>query len=284
VRVTDEGFLDELRVFLGDDRVDARESEFRFSADVGVDKTMPGGKVVRGKSRLYVGGLKIYEGTERDEMAGRIISGVRDLATQHSNEFVRIRAGGVVVRDRAVLLPSPAEPHLPALVAATLHLGAGYLGDELVNIDPVLRRAHGTSLPLLLDSDDVGLFPELGRTPARRRLSLVRQRDDLGARTPRRPVRADEFSASRSEPLEVGRVVFPSFEPGRATELQEIAKAEAVFRFTQAMMNLHVWGDRAFIVMHDLVTQRPTARLVVGSIPEAAELLWRTTSQDPEGR
>jgi hypothetical protein len=273
VRATDEVFLELLRAYLPEFRVERAEAVNHFSADVGPDTVLPGGKVIRGKSRLYLGGLKIFEGTERDEMAGRIISGVRDLATQHSNEFVRVRAGGVVVEDRALLLPSVPEPHLPALVASMVRRGAGYLGDELISIDPVLRLIHGSVLPLLVDTVDVGLFPEVGRRPGRQRLALLRDPDRIGARTPRRPVRVQELFGASAGPTPPGRVVFPVFRPGRPTELQDIGAAEALFEFTQAVLNLHVWTDRALVVMRDILTSVPAARLVVGSIPEAADLL-----------
>jgi hypothetical protein len=273
LRATDQSFLELMRAYLPEFRVERTEAVNHFSADVGVDAVLSGGKVVRGKSRLYIGALKIFEGTERDEMAGRIVSGVRDLATQYSNEFVRVRAGGIVIGERAVLLPSMPEPHLPALIATMVRNGAGYLGDELVGIDPVLRRVHGSPLPILVDTVDMELFPELGRTPGRRRLAMLRDPDRLGAKTPRRPVRLEELSGRAASPVTPEWIVFPTFQAGRPTELQEIGKAEALFAFTQAVLNLHIWADRAFVVMQDLLGRVPTARLVVGSIPEAADLL-----------
>jgi hypothetical protein len=41
----------------------------------------------------------------------------------------------------------------------------------------------------------------------------------------------------------------------------------------EAMLNAHVWGDRALILARDLVETVPVQRLVMGSIPEGAELL-----------
>lgn len=273
MRATHEGFLHLLRGYLGEFRVERSNASNHFSAEVGVDRELPGGKLVRGKSRLYIGGLKIYEGTEPDEMAGRIISGVRDLATQHSNEFLRIRAGSVELGGRALLLPSTPERHLPGLVGAMVRGGAPYLGDELVRIDPVLSRVHGSPLPLLIDSTDIALFPELGRAPVAIRRALLEDGERLGARNPRRPVRVDELSGRAADPTAPGWVVFPTFKLGGPTGLQELARAEALFKLTQAMLNLHIWTDRAFVVLQDLLATVPTAHLLVGSIPDAADLL-----------
>jgi hypothetical protein len=262
-----QGFLD----------ADASD-ELLFSADCGIQRTLAGGKQVRARQRLFVAGLKIYEGYAPDEMAGRLISGVRDIATRSSNEFVRIRAGGVVVNGHALLLPSVPEPHLPALVALLVRSGAEYFGDEIVNLDPVLRQVRGSSIPLLLAEGDLALFPELGRPPQRRR----RARDG-GAKEPRRPVRLEELGGRPAEPAAPARVIFPRFEPGGPSELRPIGDAEALFRFTQAGLNLHIWADRALLMFRDVLRTARVAELVVGSIPDCARLLLEQTAVEGGG-
>ncbi len=183
----------------------------------------------------------------------------------------------MVVDGRALILPSVPAPHLPALVALLVRSGAGYLGDEIVNIDPVMRRVHGSSIPLLLAESDLALFPELSRSPSSRRR---RARED-GAREPRRPVRLEELGGRLAEPADPGGVVFPTFEPGSPTELRPIGAAEALFRFTQAGLNLHIWADRALLVFQEVLRNAHVAELVVGSLPDAARLLLEQTV--PEG-
>lgn len=226
--------------------------------------------MIEARSRLFVGGLKIYDGFSQEEMVGRLISGVRDIATRASNEFVRVRAGGVVMNEGALLLPSQPSSSLPTLVAVIVRSGAGFLGDEIVNIDPVLRRLHSSSLPLLLDRGDLSLFPDLNQGPPPRRRSRDR---DAGARGPRHAVRLEELGGHRAQPVAAGRVVFPSFQPGARTELRAIGKAEALFRFTQSCLNLNVWGDRALILMREMLDAVDVQELVAGSITEAADLL-----------
>ncbi|MDQ3957323.1 MAG: hypothetical protein M3273_03270, partial [Actinomycetota bacterium] len=243
-----------------------------FSADCGETRTMAGGKVVHGISRLYSDGMKIFEGRVKDEMAGRLISGVRDLTTQHSNEFVRIRAGGVVVDGAAVLLPSPPQAHLPALTGLLLTRGASHLGDEVVNVDPVLRRAHGVPLPLLIDGFDLPLFPAIRREPTRRRMKGPPE--EVQAKTLRRPVTVEQLGATQAPPSPIGALVFPFFEEGGDTRLEPFGGAAALFRFTEATLNLHVWTDRAFVLHRELLESVPVSRLVVGSLEDAADLLW----------
>jgi len=56
-----------------------------------------------------------------------------------------------------------------------------------------------------------------------------------------------------------------------------------LFRFTQSCLNLNVWRERALILMRELLETTPVSRLVVGSIPDAAELLQRSAPSVPGG-
>lgn len=271
-----------MRGYIGAHLVDGHDGAATlFSADCGETKTIAGGKVVHGISRLYSTGIKIFEGRVMDEMAGRLISGVRDLATQHSNEFVRVRAGGVVVAGGAILLPSPPQAHLPALTGLLVQRGAEYLGDEVVNVDPVLRRAHGIPLPLLVDGFDLPLFPHIDREPTRRKMKG--SPEEVQAKTPRRPVPVEELGGRRAAPAPIRALVFPFFEERAETRLEPFGGAPALFRFTEATLNLHVWTDRAFVLHRDLIESVPTSRLVVGSIADAAELLWESAPELARG-
>ena len=271
--------------YLGGFHVEGASDEFRFSADCGLSSTLPGGKSVRPKLKLFFGTLKIYDGTEPQEMAGRLIAGVRDLATQYSNEFVRLRAGGVAFGDHSLLFPTAPDPRLPALVAALVRSGGAYLGDEIVNIEPVLRRLHPLRLPLLLDRDDIPAFPELGREPrrSRRRLPLLDAGQTVDAKGPRWPVRLDEIEGRIADPLPPRSVLFPTFQAGGPSEIREIASSEALFRITEATLNLHVWQERGLILLRQLVESARIGRLIVGSIPEAVELVT-AYAEDGEGR
>lgn len=272
MRATDAAFLELMRGYLGKYLV-AGHSEWArtFSADCGETRTMAGGKTVHGISRLYSDGMKIFEGRVQDEMAGRLISGVRDLATQHSNEYVRVRAVGVVVNGGAIVMPSPPERHLPALAGMLVERGAGYLGDEVVKLDPVLRRAHGLEMPLLIDGFDLPLFPAVQREPTRRKPRGTPE--EIQAKTPRRPVSVEVLGGVYAEPAPVRALVFPFFEEGAETRLEPFGGSTALFRFTEATLNLHVWTDRAFVFQRDLLESVPVSRLVVGSLEDAADLV-----------
>jgi hypothetical protein len=208
-------------------------------------------------------------------MAGRLIGGVRDMLTTHANEFVRVRAVGAVVDGKAVILPSAPDPHLPTLAALLARSGAGYLGDEMIKLDPILLQVHGIPLPILVDVADLGHLPETGGRARRSARIAGDETEDPDARTPRRAVPLAVLGADASPPADLARIVFPSFRPGEETRFEGIAASEAVFRILEAVLNAHIWGERAMLFARDLVETVPVERLVIGSVAEAADLLMR---------
>jgi hypothetical protein len=278
IRATDGAFLDQLRGYIGQYRVDEQPERYvLFSADTGLQRELAGGKRVHGRSSLYVNTLMVYSGRLWDEMAGRFISMLRDMATTNANEFLRIRAVGVQFDGQTVLMPSGPNAHLPALAAAALERGGRFLGDEIVNIDPVLGHAFPVDLPLLIDSDDVVSFPRLGREAPRGRSTR-----GGGATTPRRPVAASELDASVGVPATVTAVLVPSFEPGADSAVVPMTSAEAVFAITSAVLNLHIWNERAVLLARRVLEGARVARLVVGDYAEAAEVTARWAREGGE--
>ena len=252
-------------------RVDEKPDRFAlFSADCGLARTLPGGGRIRGRLSLYANTLLIYTGVLFDEMAGRFVSVIRDMVTNASNESIRIRAAGVRLSDGIALFPSPPNEHLPTLAAMLLRRGGAFVGDEIVNLDPVFGRAHASNLPLLIDADDMALFPELGREPSRR---PERRIEGVGANTTRRPVRVAELGAITAEPGEVRRIVFPVFHEGASTERTPVPPSEALFEMVRAMLNLNVWQDRGLVFAQRLVGATPCERLVTGSWDQAVDVL-----------
>jgi hypothetical protein len=272
VRSTDDGFLELVRRYLEPFRVDEGPETINFQVDCGTPKILPGGVVLRPTANLYLGRLRIFCGPRWEDMAGRLIAGIRDMVTARANEFFRLRAAGVEVDGGALILPSAPNPHLPTLAGLLTQGGSGYIGDEVVYLDPILHRVQGTGLPLLVDVTDVDHFPKLGAR-ARRWREAEPDSDERDARTPRRPVTVEELGGRPASPTPLGWIVFPSFRPGETTRFEPVGSAQALFGLMEAMLNAHVWADRALILLRELIETVPTVRLVIGSLPEAAELL-----------
>ena len=268
IRSTDARFLDRVRPHLAGyeaDRDDLSEvATFLFSSIPGADRSLPGGAVVRGLHSVYAQGMRIYHGPDLGAMVGALLHMMRSLTLDYLDEFVRVRGGSVVVEEGGLLLPGD-RPEVAALVALMLARGAGYLGDEVSLVDPVLRRVHPAPFPVLVNVDVAPRIPGLGSTgPARR---------SRRATPGRYAFPPEALGSRRAEPAQVAWVVFPSFEPGGQTRLEPAGGAAAVFGLSQACANLDVWEERGLMLFRGLAEDAAVSRLVVGSLEEAADLL-----------
>jgi hypothetical protein len=271
IRSTDPSFIELLRGFIGSFRTGSGESDwYLFSADARPDRRL-GQKTIRGKHSLYTSGLLIYSGLSMDEMAGRLIRVLRDRLTGNAHEFVQLSGAGVVLDGGALLLPSAPSQHLPLLAAMLVRAGGAYVGDEILQIDPILRQAHPLPLPLLIDTEDISLLADLGRERVPKLRSMEQPKEPL---TNRRPVNVHELGGHLADPAPVRWIVFPSFAPGAPTEFLPMSRAEATFHLAStALLNRDIWRDRALHLARDLTTTATVARLVVGSAEKAVDLL-----------
>lgn len=240
---------------------------YRFSAIVAPDKKLPGGKAAYGVSSLYLGALRVFRGRGQQEMAGRMISGMRDLVVAPQNEYVRMRGVGVTTGGAGILVAAPQpEPRLPALAGLLVKRGFGYLGDELVKIEPVLNTAFPTPLPILVDELDAGVFPEGALDPPRRRSSRVE------GMTPRRPLPVSVLGGHVADPAPVKWIVLPEF-GAPETKLEPASGASLVFALASATLNMHVWRERGLLFIRRLLEEASVSRLSISSTDEAARVL-----------
>jgi hypothetical protein len=274
VRSTDARLFELLQRYLRGFHLQEGSDDILFSADCGVERRVAGRAQVTSLKRLFFGSTLIYRGRSLHELAARLISGIRDWTNDQSNEFFRVRAGAVAIEGHALLLPSAPSIDLAALVGSLVRGGGiGYIGDEIANVDPILGQAHGVGLPLLIDGGRMSLFPEIPADPSppRRRRG---QEAPVQAR-PRWPVLLEEIGGNAAPPTEIRWIVFPEFKQGESTRLEPIAKAEAVFRLSEAALNMHIWTDRALTLMRRLVDEHVVGRLTIGDLQEGADWLAR---------
>jgi hypothetical protein len=126
-----------------------------------------------------------------------------------------------------------------------------------------------------MDTEDLPRFPELNRPVQRRRQKGLTELARLAAH--RQPIRPDELgSAPSTEPVPLRWIVFPRFGNGSEDGLHPAGGAEALFRFAETRLNLHVWGERALVFMRQLLETVPVSLLTISDPERAADLLVQT--------
>lgn len=196
-----------------------------------------------------------------------MVSAMRDLIVSPENEFVKIRGTGLTHDGASILLVAPQpEPRLPAVAAHLVRRGFGYLGDELVKVEPVLDTAHPTRLPILIDELDAASFPDAHLDPPRRR---SHRSEGL---TPRRPLPPSALGGRWGDPAPLRWIVFPEFD-APATGLEPTSGAPYLFRLAQATLNMHIWRERALLYLRRLLDDASVSRLTISSPDEAADAI-----------
>jgi hypothetical protein len=114
----------------------------------------------------------------------------------------------------------------------------------------------------------------------RRELSKRRGTRGGAANTPRRPVLVEELGASVGVPAPVRWLAFPVLEDGARASVQRITGSEALFGITRALLNLHVWNERALILARRIVEEAHAARVVGGTLGDIADALVEWASED----
>ncbi len=261
--------MDPVRAYLGTHRIptpEIGERYYPYSIDSGQVRVLRGGRRTRPVGTVYLYTLKLHRSRSADELIGRMLASIKEVSSLRRDDVLRIRAGAVVRDGSILLLPSAYDPRLPALVALLVRGGLAYLSDELVHVDPVLRRVSAPDLPILIDPRHLASFPGISREVAATR--RAKRDGDL-----RFAVSADELGGRRAGPGAVGRVVFPRFEAGGPTRLEPISRSEAAFELAKAGLNVHVWGERAILLAEQLMADARIERMHVGRLEDAAELL-----------
>ncbi|MFN8024856.1 MAG: hypothetical protein U0W40_00430 [Acidimicrobiia bacterium] len=148
------------------------------------------------------------------------------------NERPVVHAGAVALDDVGVLLPGVSNAGKSTLTAALVRDGFGYLSEEGVAFEPGSPTMLPYPRPLTISEAGLALFPDI----------------ELDAPGVIGPWEGDWFVPASvvrpgcvAGPTPVRVVIFPRYDPGAATTLTPISRAEAV---RDLVANSIGYGDR----------------------------------------
>ena len=199
---------------------------------------------------------------------GPLVKGALWSAAINAHNFLLYIHGGAVGTDKAcVLLPAAPGSGKSSLTAALVHKGFRYFSDEVALIEPETFMVN--PMPLALCAKDTGwdliarYYPEILTVPTHGRSDgkIVRYVSPP-------PDRVQKAQAS------VTHLVFPRYDGQSKTELQPIARSEALGRLMSECMALRQRLDRNNV--NDLIswiTGIQCYALPFSCLDEAAELI-----------
>ena len=170
---------------------------------------------------------------------GPLVKGALWSSAINAHSFVfNIHAGTVGTDKACVLMPAAPGSGKSTLTAALTHRGFRYFSDEVALIEPDTFMVH--PMPLAFCSKYTGwdllarYYPQILSVPTH-------------IRSDRKVVRYIAPPADRIQntPATVTHIVFPHYENGGKTELQPIARSEALVRMMSECMNKKQLLDRS---------------------------------------
>lgn len=252
------GALATLDRLLGPFRDDG-ENGPRRTYSLGASRSEPG------RFELRVDGESIQRPASPGSMLDWVIIDVTTEAVTRASDLVCVHASAAALDGRAIVLPAPPDHGKSTTVAGLVRAGWDLLTDEAALFDPRDDLVHPFPRPMMLSDTSMAALPGLAESlpasyEAFRRLDHHLTADDL------RP-------GALGSPSRVAFVVFPSYAPGRTTELVPLARSEALMEMIRGTFNLPRVGGKGVDTLGRVVRAADCYRLHIGALEPAIGLI-----------
>ena len=222
---------------------------------------------------LYADGERIASGRYPRELLGGLTWHINQSVIGTSvDRYLLMHAAAGTLAGVTVVLAADMESGKTTTMAGLLRSGFDYVTDEAVAIDPATGLVAPFPKTLSVDPGSWPLFPECApldlttREVARVRQWLV-EPHQLGARTAAGPVSTPEI------------VLFPKYVAGARTEVLPVSAGEAVHEMCRMSFEFSRHPGRNLDAAAAVATRATCARLRIGDLDEAVELVHELVSQ-----
>ena len=214
---------------------------------------------------LLVDGGSIQRPPSAGSMLEWVITNVTTEAVTQTADLVCVHASAAALDGRAVVLPAPSGSGKSTTVAALVRAGWDLLTDEAALFDLHDGLVHPFARPMALSDTSMAAFPGLAASlPAG--YELFHRVDHHVTADDLRPGALG--SAARA-----AFVVFPSYAPGRATELVPVSRSQALMDMLRGTFNLERVGGRGVETLGRVLLGADCYRLHIGALEPAVELV-----------
>ncbi|QBI20264.1 hypothetical protein ER308_12270 [Egibacter rhizosphaerae] len=229
-----------------------------------------------GRAALHRDGEVIERQRSMAGAVAMLLWHVNRRAVEDSSHLVRLHASGAERDGHVLVLPGRIEAGKSTLVAGLVRRGWRYVTDEAIALDPDTLAVHPYPKPLAIDPGSWEVLADLnpGHPPG------------LAERLPKQwqvapeTIRADAVSAGGQPRL----VVFPSYEPGAATSVEPISRADTLLELTRCAFEFA--PERDLAVLGRLAATSAGYRVTLSDLDagcEAVESLWAGDATDRKG-
>lgn len=180
------------------------------------------------------------------------------------HQYLILHAAVLERHGRALLMPAPSGSGKSTLCAALALSGWRLLSDELALIDPATGALVPVPRPVSLKNESIDVISRFA--PGLSFGSVVHETSKGVVAHFAPPAEAIEAADS---PVLPGWVVFPSYRPGHATELQPMPRSQAVIGLAQNAFNYDVYGREGFDLLCQLAGRSHCHEFIYSDLREA---------------
>ena len=213
------------------------------------------------------GAVDLYENGALVERASTVVEHLMWRVNRHvvesSGRYLLLHAAAAQLDDAGVILPAASGSGKTTLVAGLVRAGLSYITDEAAALDPVsgllepypkALAVEAGSWDVLSDIEPAGL--------AERAIALSTTTQWLVEPT---SIRSDAIGT----PCRARLVIGPMYEPGAATELRPISRAEGVALLVENSFNFAQHGRQGLHLLVDAVRHADCYRLRFSDLDDA---------------
>lgn len=239
-------------------------SEGVFDATVSLRRVCGVRSLVAPQVELIADGARLFEPFPAATHLPLLEWGLNYLIAARTNQHLLLHAGAVEQGGVGVLLPALPGSGKSTLTAALVCHGYRLLSDEFGVIDLLDGSLRPLVRPIGLKNASIGIIeamaPDVRLGP---RFEGTRKGTVAHLAPGRRSVRMRHVAATP------GLILFPRFEPGAQTRIEDVDPARAISKLSINAFNHRLLGPAGFDAVLKLVRDCGAQQLVYGSLGEA---------------
>ncbi|NND68292.1 MAG: HprK-related kinase A [Halioglobus sp.] len=203
---------------------------------------------LRGEAEFYNDGITPFERIPRGQAYAFLEWGMNWCVALHTNEYLKLHAAVVTHGDRAVIMPGIPGAGKSTLCAALGLRGWRVLSDEHAMIPPGRCAAVPVYRPVSLKNESIAVIRQFAPE------AVFGPRSEETHKGVVCHVKADLAPDSHAtDPLPVGALVFPRYQPGAPQRLAPRRKTESFILAAYHSFNYSLLGEKGFEAMRTLV-------------------------------
>ncbi|MBV8603304.1 MAG: HprK-related kinase A [Pelomonas sp.] len=233
---------------------------------------------IRPQALFSVDAVTPFSPLPRSQALAMLEWGLNWCVTAYCHHQLVLHAACVARAGRAMILPAPPGSGKSTLTAALVHRGWRLLSDELTLVDYDAAHLNGTTRPVNLKNDSIGVIARFAPEAV-----LSRPMHDTSKGTVALMAPPPASVRAAAEPAVPAWIVLPRWRAGASARLTPLEPGAAFMQLAENAMNYHLLGATGFEALGRLVDRCEAWQFEYGELDEAIAALDAFAPLGPKG-